>query len=544
MIRRSWLLSLVLVLMMLMPSLALADGDQLIPDRPDGAPGYGQVVPLYDDPRYEPWSYTFEGQDWSRADYASIYFWMNQLQVAKAWTLKMAIRTVEYAVRGDLVTPLLKAPGLALDSLGGLLWSGLGAPLLVGALGLAGVWALLLYLRGRTTRAWGAAGGSLLILLLSALVATAGSQALTGSITLSRGLAVGLFEGVGTVARGTDKMDLIARSGDSAWRVFVYEPWLTGELSAEGRSVYRTADGVDGGQFLAMTVTQRHNACLYNLNQAQANCPWWGVDFLPRRMLLAGWTAASGLVVSGVTVVLAGSIILAQLTLLLFIALAPVWLLAALWWPEAGLRLVRGVAMKAFGALLAQGVLAAALAVWLSLVKAVHAGFASSGWMLESVLLTGLALLVFRYRYAVWEPLTVVVEQIQRRAGQDETGRRESGEERERATRRPPAPAFADVALTLGAVPDVVMAAPVRATEPERSQTRPDRAEAVRPSPVEAFETQMQRVQREITLRQETQVYERVLERAGEQAESGSTSTRRSRPDHQLDQSPPPRPKA
>lgn len=358
-------------------------------------------------------------------------------------------------------------------------------------------------------------GGSVLILLLSALVVAGGTRALTSMITLSRGLAVELFQSVGAATRGADQMDLIARSGDSAWRALVYEPWLTGELSVQGRSTYRSSDGLEGGQLLAMNVTQRHNACLYNQSQGQLNCPWWGVDYLPRRMALAGWTATAGFLVSGVMITLAGSVILAQLTLLLFLALAPVWLMAALWWPEGGMQLVRGVAMKAFGALLAQGMLAAVLAVWLALMKSVHASFASAGWMFESVLMTGLAILAFRYRYAVWQPLTAILERVQRRG--EPTARRQT--ERGRSTSQSLAtPTFADVAFTI--VPSTLPAQAV--TIDIKAPPRPDGAEQARTSQVQVFAAQVQRMQREIELRRETHVYERVLERSKEEAQTQS----------------------
>lgn len=179
------------------------------------------------------------------------------------------------------------------------------------------------------------------------------------------------------------------------------------------------------------------------------------------------------------------------------------------------MQLVRGVAMKAFGALLAQGMLAAVLAVWLALMKSVHASFASAGWMFESVLMTGLAILAFRYRYAVWQPLTAILERVQRRG--EPTARRQT--ERGRSTSQSLAtPTFADVAFTI--VPSTLPAQAV--TIDIKAPPRPDGAEQARTSQVQVFAAQVQRMQREIELRRETHVYERVLERSKEEAQTQS----------------------
>jgi len=511
MIRRSWLLRLLLVLVLLLPATAYAADDPLVPGRPQEAPAYGSTPPLYDDPRFEPWDYTFEGQDWNRSDYTTIYFWMNQLQVGKAWALKMGIRTVEYAVRGDLVTPLINGAQLPLNRLADRLWNNANAPLVAGAMALAGIWALLLYLRGRTSRAWGALGGTVLILLLFALVSQGGTSALTGSVKLSRSLAVELFQNVEQATRGTKEADLIVRSGDAAWRALVHEPWVTGELSEQGRSTYRTPDGLDGGNFLAMSVPLRHSACLYNVGLGEQYCPWWGVDYIPRRMMLVGWTTVSGLAVAGVMTLLAGSIILSQLTLLFFLALAPVWLLAALWWPEGGMRLVRGVVMKTFSALVAQAMLAAVLAVWLSLISLVHDKLAATGWMLESVLLAGLAVLAFRYRFAWLTPIAAISERLvpqaaTRAAERTERARRERGDQ---SVIRDMAPVFASIpegilnAQPVSAPPDlrVVQQRPAEQERREGSSTT-----------MTLFHRQVERMRQDLLLRERTIQHERAME--------------------------------
>lgn len=192
------------------------------------------------------------------------------------------------------------------------------------------------------------------------------------------------------------------------------------------------------------------------------------------------------------------------------LALAPVWLMVALWWPEAGIRLVQGVILRAFGVLVAQVMLAAALAVFLLLTAALHTAFADAGWMFVSVLLTALAWLVVRYRLAWWQPLTMVVERFWRRP-EPVTARR--GERSEPAVYTEVAPAFSAVPESLIMPRTIILAEESGATP-----TQTGRARAVRPSPMEVFQTQMQRVREELILRQETERYSRGLEQVGDQA--------------------------
>jgi hypothetical protein len=387
-------------LFLLTPARTLA-ADPLIPGRPAGTATYGSTPPLYEDERYSPYSYTFEGLTQFRGGSPQpIYFWMNELLVAKAWLLKLALRTVEYALVQDFLTPQLNRAAQAAGALGGLLWQG-SAPLVVGALSLTGLWAVWLYLRGRASRLWGALGGSLLILLLTAALLSAGKDGAAVAGAASRDLARQAYGTIDALGRNQQGWGLTAGAGDALWRTLVYQPWVDGEFGSDaGAQLYGQ---INAASFLTKSAVDRHLICDDQIRMT-AYCPWWSDEYLPQRMLMAGWTFLAGAVVSGALIALGGGMILAQVALLLLLALAPVWLLIALWWPAQGVRLLSAVWLRALGALLVQVVLAVTLGVLLLLALGVAAAFTGS-WMLASLVLTGLAGLAFRYRTAWLEPL-------------------------------------------------------------------------------------------------------------------------------------------
>jgi hypothetical protein len=396
------LAAVILLGALLVPLTAFAD--PFVPDRPAAAQRYGTQPPLYDDARFDVWAYTFEGDAQTNSiGYVTIYFWMNQLLVGKAWLLKTAIRTTEYAVAGNFFSPLADSAGTAMQRLGDFLWSDGGAPLVVGALSFSGLWAILLYMRGRISQVWAALGGTVLILMVTGALLATGVSAATSATDLARQISVQAYRAVeagspGGAAGG----GLLARSGDAVWRAMVYEPWVTGEFgSAAGETQYGK---LDAGGFLGKSAEARRQTC-DNFNLKQTYCPWWQADFLPRRMLLATATGAATLVYAGSLLVLAGSIILAQLTVLLLLALAPAWLLVGIWWPGRGSRLLKQLCLRLLGALVGQMMLAAALAVLLYLTVTVSSAFPATGWMFRSLLLAGLAGLALKYRYAWLEPL-------------------------------------------------------------------------------------------------------------------------------------------
>lgn len=402
-LRKRLLLALVLVVSLLLPLTALAD--PLVPDRPASAPAYRPMVPLWDDPRFPPWAYTLEGDGQSNSvGYVTLYFWMNQVMVGKAWLLKVALRTVEYALTSDFVLPFLEPAGEATTALGSLLWEWQGGPLVVGALSLTGLWAILLYMRGKASRAWAALGASLLVVMGTAMVLASGKEAARSATDVARQMSLQVYaavEGLGQTSGAPGTM--VARSGDAAWRALIYEPWRTAEFgSAAGEQTYGQTDN---NGFLARTVSGRYTICS-NYQQKLVSCPWWDEEFMPRRMTLALYTGLVTLVYAGALLVLAGSMILAQLVLLLLLVLAPVAMLVALWWPGRSVHLLSGYCMRLLGALVSQTLLAATLAVLLYLTGTVESVFPMSGWMFRSLLVAGLAGVAVRYRYAWLKPLT------------------------------------------------------------------------------------------------------------------------------------------
>jgi hypothetical protein len=390
--------------------------DPLIPGRPAAVPAYTSAMPLQDDERFPPYVYTFEGEgQLNSIGHQPIYFWMNELLVVKAWLLKLALRVVEYALVQDFLTPLLERAAQATAALGEVLWSG-STPLVVAALSLTGLWAVALYLQGRASRVWASLGGSVAVLAVAAILLTAGADAARTASGLSRDLTRQVYGAVENIGRDRPGWGLVARAGDGLWRTLVYQPWVAGEFGAQAGE--QTYGQLNTTSFLAKTPVDRHLIC-GDQNRMKTYCPWWGVDFLPRRMLIAGWTFLATAAVSGSLLALAGGIILAQLALLFLLALSPLWLVVALWWPEQGRRLLSALWLKALGALVTQVVLAVTLGVLLLLTLPVATAF-TDGWMLQSLVLTGLAILSLRYRTAWLESLGALPRGLAERAGRAE----------------------------------------------------------------------------------------------------------------------------
>lgn len=405
--RRFLWLAVALTVLMLTFSTALAGTDPLTPDRPASAPPYsGNRPPLYDDPSYEPWAYTFEGDRFGYADYTSFYSTLNQLLTIKAWLMKLAIRSVEYALAQDWFKTLGGKAGDLVGALGSTLWEQDGAPLVVGALSLAGLWALLLYLRGRVSAVWASLGGTALVLGATAMILASGSAAAGTMVAVSREMTLQVFASIDKVSGAAPgEGGLVVRNGDAAWRTLVYEPWLQGQFgSVQGPAHFRSPDGVDGGRMLGQSQDYRLQWFLEcqigQVKSQERYCPWWGYQYLPRRMALTLWTSAATLLYAGALVILAGGIALAQLSLLFLLVLAPVWLMVALWWPGGGAQLLRRLLLRMLGSLVTQAVLAATLGVLLLLGLSVRSAFLSQGWMLQSILLAALGGLALRYRYS------------------------------------------------------------------------------------------------------------------------------------------------
>lgn len=407
-------LLLLLLLLAAVPAIAAAP-DPLTPPRPLlSQPYFGGRTPLYDNPDYPPWHYTFEGEGLSATPRGEFYLIMNQLQTMKAWLLKLSIRSVEYAFSQDWYRPFATRSGEAMTALGAFFWERDGAPWVVGALSLAGLWALLLYLKGRTGAVWASLGGTALILAATAIVLNQGPASVQAGLTVARDASRQVYSLLDKVSGLPPEADgLLVRAGDHAWKVLVYEPWLQGAFgTAEGNAYFRRSqDGLDGGRVLALTQDRRLQdndirlVCLITEANQLRYCPWWRSEYLAPRMAISLYTSLAALLFGGALLALSGGIMLAQLLLAVLLALAPIWLLVGLWAPGRGLLLLRDLLMKGFGALVSQAVLAASLGLLLLLVLPVQAGFGSQGWVIQSALLAGFGLLAFRYRYAWLAPL-------------------------------------------------------------------------------------------------------------------------------------------
>lgn len=396
-----FLLLLLLVLSFLGPLPARA-ADPLIPDRPASAPAYAGTRPLYDDDRFQPYRYTFDvAQQQDSTAALQISFWINTLMVAKAWLLKTTLRVAEYALKVDFLAPFLDQVTQVLTLQGETFWDG-QSPWVAGALTLVGIWAMILYLGGRVGRVWATLGGSVLILMLTTVVLTEGPAWIEDGSALSREVSTAVFSGIEEIAPVTNPTwGLIGHSGDALWRTLVYEPWLTGEFGdPRGEVLYGQPIN---GSFLTKNFAQRQELCAPRVTDIRPECPWWAHQYLPWRMVFAGWTFLATLLVSGSLLVLAGGIIGAQLALLLILTLCPVWMLVALWWPEQGRRILTWIGLRALGALVLQALLAITLGLLLLLNLTVTGAF--SGWMLRSIILAVLAVAAFRYRTAWLEPL-------------------------------------------------------------------------------------------------------------------------------------------
>lgn len=512
--RRFAVLMLLLALLTLFGAAGAAmAADPLVPERPATAPAYPtDLVPLYDNPRYEIWNYTFEGDRFGYADYTSYFMLMNEFLVAKAWLMKMAIRSVEYTLTQDWFTPFADKAGEATSAMGRLLWQRDRAPLVVGALSLTALWALLLYLRGRITSVWASLGGTVLILALVSALLAAGSGWTTSLASLARALTVQTYGAMEQVSPGYDPAyPLAVRAGDYGWNTLVYQPWLQGEFGTkDGPTYFRSNDdNIAGGRMLRVTQDYRlqwFRECQFGQESTQLRyCAWWRYEYLPRRMALAVLTFLATLLYAGPLLALSAGIMLAQLALLFFLALAPVWLMVALWWPEGGVRLLRQYLFRVLGVLVSQAVLAATLGLLLVLSLMVKSAFLEASWMLQSMLLAALGVLAFRFRYAWLAPFPV-----SRRSNEGESG---GLWERIRVWVAPGRRTQPALPVAAGAVVQpvplfsTIMAPPLAVQQVAIEVQRPSEAvqQPARPAPSqrEVVTTQMRLLREQLTLREE-----------------------------------------
>lgn len=407
--RRSLALAalLALLLLLLLPAPPARAGDDFLPDQPDGFVTWSEA-PLYD--RYPVWHYTYGARLAGQAD--TVYrltYAINLLQVGKAWLVKFAVRSLEYALHLDLITPLLSKAASAMAAVGKWLWEKDGAPLVVAGLIATGAMALVTgALGGRRSRGLRMLGGAAAVLVVGYGVLAVGPSALSAGARVSREVGAQIVGAAGLAAapagsQGNAAERLVRAAGESAWRTFVLQPWVEGEFTAGSATKPAYMEGtVAGGKWLALSPVQRTQQYNINLSAQLQDFHQWDaaltLDYLPRRATLAGVSFVLGSVYAGGVLLLTGSVLYYQLLLLVILVLAPLWLVLALWHPS-GLRIVKGALVKAVGALVAQVVLMTVIAAHLALSLPLASFAEAMGWMVQGLCLAVLAAMLFRYRF-------------------------------------------------------------------------------------------------------------------------------------------------
>ncbi len=420
------LLLMVLLLATATPVLAQVYNDApMVPPRPVGAPAPPAGDPIYD--RYSFRAYQLRGTNMSMENNLT-YTVINATMVAKAWLVKMAIRVSEYALQQNLYDSFADQAGKAMQSLTTALWENDGAVLALAGLGLGALWAVLLYMRGRAPQAWGTIGGTALVLIALAAITAEGPTTVKATVELSRQMSVQLYAGISEAATPANANPLLVRAQDQAWRSLVYQPWGTAFFGSD--AVFDQVEfkhlldrnQPSGSAFLAMDGEATRVTTLCGPGQYNMMCPAWddnaGLPILnlPWRLVLAAGTFVLGAAYAAVVFGLAGGILVAQLALLFLLALAPVWLLIALWMPGRSIRVLGRIFSWALTALVGQAVLTATFSVMLVLVAQVGS-LSSLGWAFQALLITALGILGYKYRYAWLVPVRTWVERPDRETG-------------------------------------------------------------------------------------------------------------------------------
>jgi hypothetical protein len=399
-----WVVLCALLFLLVVPARPALASDDFLPDPPEAMVDWTKK-PLYD--RYSVWNYTYGGVKTFPETIGRLYYLMNLMQVGKAWTVKLGIRSVEYALYFEAVTPVVSAAGRAMsavmDRAGWLVRAGLA---ITGAVALW-YWAV----RGRRDKAFRVlAGGAVLLVGMYVIVAAAPSFLVAGA-GAARGLGVELVGGVAAVAapssgQGTPSERLVRAAGEGAWRALVFDPWVEGEFSAGAaeKAAYLD-DDIQGGKWLAMTPTARENWYLSRMDFATRLSDFHQYeerlvqDYLPRRFMLTLVSLLLGVVWTVAMLLLAGGVLYYQFVLLAMLGLAPLWAVLGLWHPS-GLRVARGALVKAAGALISQVVLLAVLALALGLTGPLLSLGEPLGWLAQALLVTLFVAVLARYRFA------------------------------------------------------------------------------------------------------------------------------------------------
>lgn len=404
-----WVVLCALLFLLVVPARPALASDDFLPAPPEAMVDWTKA-PLYD--RYSVWNYTYGGVKTFPETIGRLYYLINLMQVGKAWTVKLGIRSVEYALYFDAVSPVVKAAGQSMTAIGGLTTGARSGWLVRAGLAITGAVALWYWaVRGRRDKAFRVlAGGAVLLVGMYVIVAAAPSF-LIASAGAARGLGAEMVSGVAAVTapamgQGSSSERLVRAAGEGVWRALVFDPWVEGEFSAGAAEKPAYADeDVKGGKWLAMSPTARENWYLSRLDFATRLSDFHQYeerlvqDYLPRRFMLTLVSLLLGLVWAVAMLLLAGGVLYYQFVLLAMLGLAPLWAVLGLWHPS-GLRVARGALMKAAGALISQVVLLAVLALALGLTGPLLSLGEPLGWLAQALLVTLFVGVLSRYRFA------------------------------------------------------------------------------------------------------------------------------------------------
>ncbi len=424
------LLAMIVLTLGLFSSTALAGVFDLIPPRPAEAGAYTET-PVYE--RFDLSAYVFDYKDsYAGPQDKQFMSFTNTLLLIKTWLVKLSIRVMEYAANGDLIGPLTQTATEAMSALEQWIWEIDGAPLVVAALAFTALWSLIAVLARRLTRSIQIMAGTALVLVASYALLAVIPTALPDIREISRAASQQSIEVVANATQAGSGQDLIIKAGSAAWDTLVYQPWLDGEFNDRTAAAEYTSSGLVGGGILAMNLDERPKIYTDRLpavgGAIHPHFQPWRPEFIEWRMLLALFTLFAGAVYAVSLLLLSGGIIFYQLVLLVAVALLPLWLLVALWWPQGSIRIIKRILAVGLGALFKQAALAIILAVVLALTLAMKTVLPGTGWVLQALLAALLAFAAYRYRFAwlkgLTVPFTVVSEKSRAGVKQEEYGER------------------------------------------------------------------------------------------------------------------------
>jgi hypothetical protein len=331
-------------------------------------------------------------------------WWAGQLMVFVAAIAIATIRLVEWVFAFDLAS----GAGAPLTAVVQALHDQVFVPLLPVALALLGVGLVWLMLaRRRAVQGLQGAGWAVATLALAAIYFAAPAAVLGAVDGFTGDLSRGILSAI-----GTGDPDLAARSanpsfsqGDPAdaelrmfadryWRTFVFEPW----------SVATFGDPVTGQRYGEELLAKQSNMPSnfdtdFNGGATDQAKTWFSGAYGGYRLIIVVLALAAVVLASVLCLVVAGTVLMAQLALALLAMVLPLFLLVGIH-PGVGRRILIRVAELAAGALLIRVLSSAFLALLLVLsglldqtVSAVN-----GGWLMAAALQVLLLVAAFAYR--------------------------------------------------------------------------------------------------------------------------------------------------